>query len=184
MKYTVKVNEKKRTVTVTLGQYKGTAKCCETDCFNLQTGIELALERAKNAQALAEKERAEKNAINNMSVTALVHALEKALPKGQMVVVGNGDHLTERQKAYLHSLSGYKDISKDELDTAYNKGYDDGHSAGYDEGYEDGYSEGEEGCDECCDECCECECDTNMSEEELAAAVRKCLASIFGIIID
>ena len=54
MKYTVSINEKKRTVTVNLDGYEGVARCCPTDCFNVQTGVELALERAKVAKANAE----------------------------------------------------------------------------------------------------------------------------------
>ena len=54
MKYTVTINEKSKTITVNLNGYEGVSKCCATDTFNLQTGIELALERAKMAKANAE----------------------------------------------------------------------------------------------------------------------------------
>ena len=102
MKYTVTINEKSKTVVVNLNGYEGVAKCCETDTFNLQTGIELALERAKVAEANAKKP---KFAEKPMGVMELVKALEKALPKGQMVVVGNGKELTAEQKRWLHNLT-------------------------------------------------------------------------------
>ena len=53
MNYTVSVNESKKEIVVMLDGYKGVAKCCPTDNFNLGTGIELALERAKVAKAKA-----------------------------------------------------------------------------------------------------------------------------------
>jgi hypothetical protein len=105
MKYTVSVNEKSKVITVTLADGTvGTAKCCESDSFNLAVGIELALERAKVAKANAEKPKAAKS----NDVMELVKALEKALPKGEMVLVGNGEGLTEAQKAWLHSLTDCK----------------------------------------------------------------------------
>ena len=105
MKYTVSVNEKSKVITVTLADGTvGTAKCCDTDHFNLTTGIELALERAKVAKANAEKPKVAKSG----DVMELVRALEKALPKGQMVLVGNGDGMTKEQKAWLHSLTDCK----------------------------------------------------------------------------
>lgn len=132
MKYTVAVNEKKRTVTVDLGGYKGVARCCPTDTFNLTVGVELALERARVA-----KREAEAPKVNSMSVVELVKALEKVLPKGQMVVVGNGDKMTEAHKAWLRSLIGGCSCScsccedEDEDDDAYDEGYDDGYAEGY-----------------------------------------------------
>jgi flagellar biosynthesis/type III secretory pathway protein FliH len=189
MKYTVIVNEKSKTVTVELNGYKGTAKCCDTDTFNLQTGIELALERARVAEANAKKPKTAKSG----DVMELVKALEKALPKGQMVIVGNGDELSKAQKAWLHSLTdcegGY---TEDDLDKAYREGYEDGkdececdcdccdcdncdlcytedeyaeaYDKGYDEGYADGHSDGyDEGCDE------------SLDEDEVIEAVRNAL---------
>ena len=173
MKYTVTINEKSKSITVDLDGYKGTAKCCATDTFNLQTGIELALERAKVAKANAETK---KNSVTKSGdVMELVKALEKALPKGKMVIVGNGDGLTSAQKEWLHSLSDCKKggYTEDDLDKAYKEGYEDGkdeceececdcdscplayteddyekaRSEGYDEGYADGHSDGyDEGC--------------------------------------
>lgn len=136
MQYTVQINEKKRTVTVTLSDgTSGTAKCSPTDRFDVNTGIELALERAKVAQ---------KNKITSKtpSVIELVRALEKALPKGEMVVVGNGDKLTDKQKTWLRSLAGGCDCKCHEVDEdeIYERGYDDG----YDKGYADAEAEYDE----------------------------------------
>ena len=167
MKYTVVINEKSKSITVDLDGYKGTAKCCPTDSFNITTGIELALERAKVAKANAEKSKTEKP----MGMTELVKALEKALPKGQVVVVGNGGGLTAEQKRWLHNLTdckggcrcegecytedeiedikasaqedGYED-GQNAVDDRYEEGYDDGHADGYDAGYQDAIEECEE----------------------------------------
>jgi hypothetical protein len=102
MKYTVNIDAEKRTVTVNYKGSIGVAKCCPTDTFDLTTGVELALERArvahKNANTKATKP----------TVMELVHALEQALPKGEMVVVGNGNGLTSAHKQWLHSLTGCK----------------------------------------------------------------------------
>lgn len=136
MQYTVKINEKKRTITVTLSDgTSGTAKCCPTDRFDIVVGTELALERAKVAQK-------NKNTSKTPSVMELVRALEKALPKGEMVVVGNGDKLTNTQKAWLRTLAGgcnckCHEIDEDEI---YERGYDDG----YDKGYADAEAEYDE----------------------------------------
>ena len=113
MKYTVNIDAEKRTVTVNYKGSIGVAKCCPTDTFDLTTGVELALERArvahKNANTKATKP----------TVMELVHALEQALPKGEMVVVGNGSGLTSAHKHWLHSLTDCKG------------GYDAGYAAGY-----------------------------------------------------
>lgn len=139
MNYTVSINEKKRTITVTLADgTKGMAQCCPTDKFDINTGIELALERAKVASKA--KVTAKTVATSTKpSVVELVKALEKALPKGQVVVVGNGDKLTEEQKKWLASLAGVSDEGKCDC---YDKGYDEGYADGYDEGYDKGYDEG------------------------------------------
>lgn len=165
MKYTVSIDNK--TITVNLNGYKGVAKCCDTDTFNLQTGIELALERAKVAEANAKKPKV---AISGepKTVMELVKALEKALPKGQMVVVGNGATMTAEQKRWLHSLTGCKGgYTEDDLNEAYDEGYSDGENSvddRYDEGYEDGYSDGyDEGCEDCID------------EDDIVEAIRKAL---------
>lgn len=172
MKYTVAINEKSKTITVNLNGYEGVAKCCATDTFNLQTGIELALERARVAEANAKKP---KPAISGkpMSVIDLIKALEKALPKGQVVVVGNGEGLTAEQKRWLHNLTDCDggQYTEEDLDKAYDDGYDEGYADGensvddrYDEGYGDGYADGyDEGCED------------NLDEDELAEAIRKAL---------
>lgn len=163
MKYSVSINEKKRTITVTLADgTKGVARCCPTDNFNIQTGVELALERAKTAKTA-----------KPASVMELVKALEAVLPEGQMVIVGKGEEMTEAQKEWLRSLAGGcsckchneateneggKYYTEDEIEgireESYNKGYDeglddgrdDGRSEGYDDGYDDGYDQAKADC--------------------------------------
>lgn len=134
MKYTVNIDAEKRTVTVNYKGSIGVAKCCPTDTFDLTTGVELALERArvahKNANTKATKP----------TVMELVHALEKALPKGEMVVVGNGKNMTEAQKAWLRSLVGGCQCRKVDTDAI--------EQAAYDEGYNDGYADAEMECNE------------------------------------
>ena len=134
MNYTVTINPAKRSVTVEYEGYKGTARCCPDDTFNLTVGTELALERAKNKKKMAE------NKTCNGSVMELVKALEKALPRGKMVIVGNGKELTADQKAWLHSLTD----CKGDYDDGYDDGYADGHDGGYDEGYYDALNEHDE----------------------------------------
>ena len=164
MKYTVSVNEKSKTITVTLADgTKGVAKCCDTDHFNLTTGIELALERAKVAKANAAKPAVAKSG----DVMELARALEKALPKGHMVVVGNGEGLTEAQKAWLHSLTDCKggcscdcecdkdceeceyEYTQEEMDDAVEEAYDEGYADGerqadadHEQSMSDAYDEG------------------------------------------
>ena len=152
MKYTVSINEKKQTITVTLADgTQGVAKCCPTDKFDIGTGIELALERAKVAQA----SRTKPAPTSPKSVMELVKALEKALPKGEMVVVGNGVEMTDRQKAWLHSLPDCtcscdccgdceEVYTQEEYDDAVSDAYEEGHSAGYDAGYADALEETEQ----------------------------------------
>ena len=92
-------------------------------------------------------------------VMELIKMLEEALPKGQMVVVGNGESLTAEQKAFLHSLTdcdGGCDCDCDDCDKcdceyteadieeAYNEGYADGEShkeAEISEAYDEGYAD-------------------------------------------
>lgn len=146
MKYTVSINEAKRSVTVTLADgTKGVARCNPSDHFDINTGIELALERARVAKANAEKAKEVKPTpmASQMTVTMLVKQLEKALPKGQMVVVGNGKEMTAEQKKWLATLAGVSTkchcpcCDCDEDDDAYESGYDDGYAdaeADYEEG--------------------------------------------------
>ena len=75
------------------------------------------------------------------TVMELVHELEKALPAGEMVIVGNGKELTAEQKAWLHSLT--------DCEGDYNGGYDDGYTDGHDEGYDEGYYDALNEHDEC-----------------------------------
>lgn len=150
MKYTVTIDDK--TITVNLNGYKGVAKCCDTDTFNLQTGIELALERARVAEVNAKKSTISGK---SMGVMELVKALEKALPKGEMVVVGNGKELSKAQREWLHSLTGCANkggYTEEDLDKAYDEGYDDGYADGYDEG-----------------------CEGSVDEEDIVEAIRKAL---------
>ena len=154
MKYTVSINEAKRSITVTLADgTKGTAKCCPTDRFDLQTGIELALERAKVAQTNAKKacENAPTEKSTKMSVTMLAKQLEKNLPKGHIVVaVGGGDDcLTAEGKAWLAKIANIPEkgccichddgdyYTDDEIDEIKDAAYDDGYNAGYNEATEE-----------------------------------------------
>ena len=138
MKYTVTINEKSRSITATLADgTKGTARCCPSDRFDINTGVELALERAK----VASKAKAAPTPANP-SVMELVKALEKALPKGEVVVVGNGDDLTEAQKKWLVALGGGCSCKCHEVDE------DEIYERAYAEGYEDGYADAEEDYDD------------------------------------
>lgn len=167
MKYTVTINEKSRSITVTLADgTKGTARCNPTDRFDINTGIELALERAKVAKATANKEKENKMKNPAPSVMELVKALEKALPAGQMVIVGNGKELTAKQKAWLRSLAGGCDCKCHEVDE------DGDYDAGYDDGYADGYADAEADYD-----------DSEVEEVESALArIREVLDEV-GVII-
>ena len=179
MQYIVNINENTKTVTVTLPDgSKGVAKCCPTDKFDIGTGIELALERAKVAKAGATPD------LSKCSVMELVKALEKALPKGEMVVVGNGVEMTDRQKKWLHSLTDCKGevvksccprcscdedndeemYSVEEYDEGCDEAYERGKSEGYDEGYDEGYGEGEN--------------DNAVDTDEIAEKVREILAEV------
>ena len=138
MKYSVSINEANRTITVTLSDgTKGMAKCCPTDKFDINTGIELALERAKVAQ----KSKAGKVIANlgkNYSVETLVKILEAALPAGQMVLVGHGDKMTEAQKDWLRSIVGGCSCDCEEHEKAMEDAYDEGYAQGYEEGLAEG----------------------------------------------
>jgi flagellar biosynthesis/type III secretory pathway protein FliH len=155
MQYTVTINENAKEIKVNLNGYEGVAKCCPTDNFNITTGVELALERAKVAKAKAEDKSAKASA-KAMGVMELVKALEKALPKGQVVLVGNGKELTKENKAWLRSLIGEDTcececcdhLSDEEIDDMVSEAYDEGYEKGYDEGYDDGYDEAVAVCEE------------------------------------
>ena len=96
MKYTVEVNEK--SVVVTLDGYKGVAKCCEGDTFNLQTGIELALERAKVAKATAEKPK------SAPTVAEAIKVLEDYVGD-HIAIIGKGVSLSDNQKRELREYA-------------------------------------------------------------------------------
>ena len=139
MKYNVSINEKSRAITVTLADgTKGVARCCPTDHFDINTGIELALERARVAQRVAH------TPVKSPSVMELVKALEKALPKGQMVVVGNGKKLTDKQKKWLASLAGVSTKCNCSCCNCDEGDYDSGYDDGYEDGYADAMAEVEE----------------------------------------
>ena len=178
MNYTVTVNENKRTIEVLLeGKYKGVAKCCKSDSYNLQTGLELALERARVAKANAEMPKI-KNA-EDMSIRELGLIIERKLNKlgnGQVVIIGEGRVPSAEQKNIIHS---YTDC-KGGYDEGYEKGYDEGYEAAleacsddYDNGYADGYNDAVDEYDECdedYDEECDCDddacdCDDDCDEE-------------------
>lgn len=103
-KYTVTINEAKRSITVDLDGYKGTARCCPTDLFDIRVGTELALERAK----VAKKNAATKPATKKIGLMEAVKLVESLLPKGECVVIGNGKELTKQNKEWLHSLTDCK----------------------------------------------------------------------------
>lgn len=182
MKYTVSINEKKRIVTVTLDGYVGKAKCCPTDNFCLSTGIELALERAKVAKKNAEAEKVAPT--KPMGVMELVKALEKALPKGQMVLVGEGKELTEAQKKWLADLAGVKPCecdchegyTEDEMEDARNKAYEEGREMAYEDGYEEGYDRGYD--TGRADGICEAEIDKEALYDELMENIGEAIKDI------
>jgi hypothetical protein len=157
MNYTVSVNEAKRTIEVVIeGKYKGVAKCCASDNYNLQTGIELALERAKVAKANAEKPKAK--TVADMSVRELAAIIERKLRKGEVVVIGEGRVPSASQKAVLHSYTDCKGgITKEELEEKVNSAYDEGYADGYADAVDEYDEEYDEDCD--CDEGCDCECE-------------------------
>lgn len=133
MKYTVAINEKKRTVTVILDGYEGVAKCCPTDRFDIQTGIELALERARVAKANAEKEKAVVTTPKSISVAEAIAVLEKYVG-GHVAIIGGGKEMSESQKAELRR---YADMLAPTECPHCEEQYDKGYDKGYDEGYED-----------------------------------------------
>lgn len=154
MKYTVEVNEK--SVVVTLDGYKGVAKCCEGDTFNLQTGIELALERAKVAKANANKPKP--------TIAEAIKMVEEYVGN-HVAIVGKGASLSENQKRELRK---YADMYAPSPSCECKGGYDEGYADGYDDGYADG-----------CDEC-ECECDEVEEVSELAKRMIARINEILG----
>ena len=167
MNYTAQINEAKRTVTVRLSDGSiGIARCNPTDKWDTHTGIELALERAKNATKSKPQ-----------TVIELVKALEKALPEGEMVVVGNGKQMNEAQKAWLRSLVGCecRKVNDEELEAAYNEGMHAGYRDGYEEGYDKGFNTGYDNAADCCEEC-----HSDTDAERLREVIRK----VFDLLSD
>ncbi len=159
MNYTVAVNESKKTIEVVIeGKYKGVAKCCSSDNYNLQTGLELALERAKVAKANAEMPKVK--SAEDMSIRELAAIIERKLGKGQVVVIGEGRVPSASQKAVLHSYTDCKGgITKEELDEKVNSAYDEGYADGYADAVDEYDEDYDEDCDcDCDDEDCGCEC--------------------------
>jgi hypothetical protein len=81
------------------------------------------------------------------SVMELIKMLEETLPDGQVVVVGKGESLTDKHKAWLHSLTDCKGecdceecdcdecegYTQEEMDDAIEEAYEDGKADGYEE---------------------------------------------------
>jgi hypothetical protein len=165
MNYTVSVNESNKEIKVMLDGYEGVAKCCPTDNFNLGTGIELALERAKVAKANANKPKP------TMSVSEAIKVLEE-YAGGHIIVIGGGDHISESQK---EELRRYADMCAptDEYDR-----YEEGYADGYAEGTKDTLAELECDCDEDCDEKCECDCHNDEEVKKLAKVIIKLIEGV------
>ena len=157
MNYTVAVNESKKTIEVVIeGKYKGVAKCCASDNYNLQTGLELALERAKVAKANAEMPKVK--SAEDMSVRELAAIIERKLRKGELVVIGEGKVPSAKQKSVLHSYTDCKGgISDEELAEKVNSAYDEGYADGYADAVDEYDEDYDEDCD--CNEDCDCECE-------------------------
>ena len=147
MNYTVIVNEKKKEIIVMLDGYKGVAKCCPTDNFNLGTGIELALERARVAKAEAEKPKVETKP--DMSVSEAIKVLEKYVG-GHIAIIGGGENISESQKAELRRYADmYAPLP---TPTTAHRGcrcecsnpeiYEEAYNTGYEEGYDEGFERG------------------------------------------
>ena len=97
------------------------------------------------------------------SITSMVKELEKALPKGEMVVVGNSPTPTEKNIADLKAFVALYDKSsckcgcrcgcksdalftEEEVDEYAEEAYERGREEGYEAGHSDGYSEGYSDC--------------------------------------
>jgi hypothetical protein len=154
MNYTVAVNEAKKEIQVVLDGYVGVARCCPTDNFNLGTGIELALERAKVAKANANKPKP-----TAKPTVAEAKAILEEYVGDHIAIIGKGKTLSENQKRELRRWADVLAPLPSRKDR-YDEGYDKGYADGYDEGYADG-----------CDEC-DCECHCNEADEVSAMAKR------------
>ena len=166
MNYTVTVNEAKKEIRVMLDGYEGVAKCCPTDNFNLGTGIELALERAKVAKANANKPKP------TVSVSEAIKVLEKYVG-GHIAIIGGGENMSEAQKAELRMYADR--LAPEDKCSSYEEGYADG----YDEGVRDTLADLEDECDcEDCDEDCKCDCHSDKEAERLGKAIADLLTRV------
>lgn len=176
MKYTVSINEKSRSITVTLADgTKGVARCNPCDRFDINTGIELALERAKVASKA-------KTAPAKPTITEAIKVVEEYVGD-HIAIVGRGASLSENQKRELRKYADMYAPSPsrgDRYNEGYAKGYDDGYADACDEcECEDDYEECEPNCG-CHDNGgCECRCD---EANEVSAMVKRMIARIEEIL--
>jgi hypothetical protein len=175
MKYTVIVNEAKKEIRVMLDGYEGIARCCPTDNFNLGTGIELALERAKVAKAEANKPKPAAK-----PTVAEARAILEEYVGDHTAIIGKGKTLSDRQKKELWDWAmtlapEYAPSRSCECEDRYEEGYADG----YDEGVRDTLADLEDECDcEDCDEDCKCDCHSDKEAERLGKAIADLLTKV------
>lgn len=162
MKYTVAVNEAKKEIKVVLDGYEGIARCCPTDNFNLGTGIELTLERAKVAKANANKPKP----TAKPTIAEAIKIVEEYVGD-HIAIVGRGASLSENQKRELRKYADMYAPSYS-CEDRYEEGYDKGYADGYDEGYADGRDE--------------CECDCCDDADEVSAMAKRMIARIEEIL--
>ena len=163
MNYTVAVNEAKKEIKVMLDGYEGIARCCPTDNFNLGTGIELALERAKVTKANANKPKP----TAKPSIAEAIKIVEEYVGD-HIAIVGRGASLSENQKRELRK---YADMYAPSHSCKCEDRYDEGYADGYEEGYADGSCE------------CDCECHCNEADE-VSAMAKRMIARIEEILGD
>lgn len=125
MNYTVAVNEAKKEIKVMLDGYEGIARCCPTDNFNLGTGIELALERAKVAKANANKPKP-----TAKPTVAEAKAILEEYVGDHIAIIGKGKTLSENQKRELRKYADMYAPSPS-CEDKYEEEYDKGYHAGY-----------------------------------------------------
>ena len=173
MKYTVTINEKSRSITVTLADgTKGVARCNPCDCFDINTGIELALERAKVASKA-------KTAPAKPTIAEAIKVVEEYVGD-HIAIVGKGVSLSENQKRELRKYADMYAPSPsrgDRYNEGYAKGYDDGYADACDEcECEDDYDECEPNCG--CHDNGGCEC----GEEALDSLAKRMIVRIAEIL--
>ena len=145
MKYTVAINEKKKEIRVILDGYEGVAKCCPTDRFDLQTGIELALERARVAKANANKPKP-----TAKPTVAEAKAILEEYVGDHIAIIGKGASLSENQKRELRKYADMYAPSPS-CEDKYEEEYDKGYHAGYTDALAEIGEEREEEVDEISD---------------------------------